>query len=391
MVAGNAGEKKTELNYLSGIFPPNGFGLVAPFNFDHNKGTILYHSDFDQVSIEGQAPGLTEFSQIIQIPLQFDKLQTIYNHIPGTDFWQYRIRFYNSLFNQYSEYAPTVQGSGFGRTEVGKLVINVRRKIRDPNRNRYSDTDIIDLLSDGQNDACAEIPKLWFLKVDTWETAGVNGNGPLLSIGNGMVANAQQIGYSFNQWPDIKYVDKIKYYYSLDGAFLLWDLQPLADVDFDRFLYNQNRIKNDVILSCKILPPTSINPFGSFEVDPIPLNGGGVFYPIYWRNPDPIVNIGDTVDFPFPQMLEDYAAWRLHDFMGNAQEAAKYEELYYGPSSQTPDQKLTGIKLLQAYNNQIRRTIGYGRQLWNYRGKRGTGNFFGKGIVSRDFYKEQYF
>jgi hypothetical protein len=114
----------------------------------------------------------------------------------------------------------------------------------------------------------------------------------------------------------------------------------------------------------------------------MPLNGGGVFYPIYWRNPDPIVNIGDTIDFPFPQMLEDYAAWRLHDFMGNSEEAAKYEALYYGPSSEGPDQKLTGIKLLQAYNNQVRRTIGYGRQLWNYRGRRGTGNFFGKGILS---------
>lgn len=260
------------------------------------------------------------------------------------------------------------------------------------NRTRFSDADIIDLLSDGQNDACSMIPKLWFLKVDTWETAQINGTGPLLNIGNGMVSSAGQTVYTFNQWPNLKFVDKIKYYYNLNGAFLLWDLQPLADVDFDRFLYNQVRIKNDVILSCKILPPIiGTSPQGSFEVDPMPLNGGGIFYPVYWRNPTPIVDIDDAIDFPFPQILEDYAAWRLHDMMGNTDEAQKYEALYYGPSSETADQKLTGIKLLQSYDNQVRHAIGYGKNLVNYRSRRGTGNFFGKGIISRDFYKEQYF
>ncbi|MGH2612135.1 MAG: hypothetical protein ACRDFB_03690 [Rhabdochlamydiaceae bacterium] len=391
IIAGNTGEKKTELGYLNSLTAPATLNLTNPFNFDHNKGTILYRADYDYVSVEGTAPNSSTFNQIAFIPLQYDKLQTIYVHFAGTDDWTYRIRFWNSVQQQWSEYAPTVPGSGFTRGEVGKLVINVRRKIRDINRDRYSDEDIIDLLNDAQNDACAEIDKLWFLYVDTWETATINGDGPLIDIGKGMLSTAHQTSYSFNQWTDIKYVDKIKYYYNLNGAFLLWDLQPLASVDFDRFLYNQVRIKNDVILSCKILPPTSTNPYGSFEVDPMPLNGGGVFYPVYWRNPTPITNIGDITDFPFPQMLEDYAAWRIHSFMGNSQEAATYEALYYGPSSETADQKLTGIKLLQKYNNHIRRVNGYGRQLWNFRGKRGTGNFFGKGIVSRDFYKEQYF
>ncbi len=392
VVFGNTGEKKTELGYLSGEPSAIGLTLLNPLNFDHNKGTIIYRSDFDYVSIEATAPNSTTFNQIGYIPLQFDKLQTIFNHLAGTDQWNYRIRFYNSVQNQYSEYAPTIPGSGFTRKEVGQMIMNVRRKIRDVNRNRYSDTDIINLFQDGQTDASSYIPKLWFYKVDTWETATINGNGPLLNIGNGLLSAAGKTRYSFNQWPDIQYVDKIKYYYNLNGAFLLWELQPLADVDFNRFLYNQVRIKNDVILSTLLLPPTVTDPFGSFEVDPMPLNGGGVFYPVYWRNPTPITNIADTIDFPYPQILEDYAAWRLHSFMGNEQEAQTYHQLYGAPPDNNPNAPLQGgLAMLQRHDNMQRRANGYGRMLWNWRGKRGTGNFFGKGIVSRDFYKEQYF
>ena len=172
----------------------------------------------------------------------------------------------------------------------------------------------------------------------------------------------------------------------------MWDLQPLADVDFDRYLYNQNRFKTDIVLQFKVTVDdrTATQGHGIIILDPMPLLGGAYLYPRYWKKPKQLVQITDTTDFIFPQILEDYAAWRLHEWMGNDEEANKYMDLYYGPASVTPDQKLTGIKLLQKDNNLIRRTNGYGRKLWNYRGKRGAGNFFGQGLVNRDFVKEQF-
>lgn len=390
IIAGNVGEKKTEQTYISSLTPPTQFGITPAYNFDHVKGTTIYRSDYDYMSIEGQ-PQNGIFSLIQQVLIQWDKPETLFLHTVGDDTWNYRFRFYNSKLNVYSEYSPTIPGSGFTRQQVGQLVLNVRKKIRDVNRIRYSDQDIIYQLQDAQNEVITLIPKLWFLYVDTWETATLTGFGNVTNFGTGIPSVQNTTKYSLASWSDIHHIDKIRYYYNNGGAFLLWDLQPLPAVDFDRFLYNQNRIKNDIILSCKILPPDANSNQGYFEVDPVNLtNNVGYFYPVYWRKPITLVNMGTVSDFPYPEILEDYAAWKFHTFMGNDTDAKIYKDLFYGPSSETVDQSISGIKMLQTYNNSLGKASGYGKNLWNYRGKRGTGNFFGKGIVSRDFYKENY-
>lgn len=332
---------------------------------------------------------------LIQLAIQWDKTQSIWVHTAGDDTWNYRFRLYNSVLGIYSEYSPTLSGMGFSRNQVGQMILNARKKVRDVSRVRFSDNDFIALFNDAQNDATTLVPKLWFLLVDTWESATLDGFGNMINPGNGMITLPLIDRYSLaNQYADIDFIDKIKYYYTSPqgGQFLLWDLQPLADVDFDRYLYNQNRFKTDIVLSFKINVDdrTATQGQGIIILDPMPLNGGSYLYPRYWKKPKVLQEVTDVTDFIFPEILEDFAAWRLHEWMGNSDEAENYKNLYYGPSSETADQKVTGIKLLQKDNNLIRRANGYGRKLWNYRGKRGAGNFFGQGLVNRDFVKENF-
>jgi len=390
VVAGNVGEKISESQPVASLTPPFSINLSNPFNFNHAKGTLLYKTPWDQISIEGQ-PSSGGWQVLNTIPIQWDKFSTIYMHTAGDDTWSYRFRFFNSILTIYSNYSHTQTGAGFARNMVGRMLLNVRKKIRDPNRVRYADADIIDLFNDGQFDTCAIVPKLWFLYVDTWETASPTTFGPLNSIGNGMVALPDTTRYALNQWPDLDSLDKIRYYYNNTGSFLLYDLQPLAYTDFDRFMFNQNRIKSDIVLSFKIVPPDGASAQGYFEVDPVNLGGEiGTFFPVYWRKPHTLSDIMDITDFPFPAMIEDYAAWKLHDWSGNTEEAAKYKDLYYGPSDETPIQTATGIKLLTMYNNKIRRANAPGRQLWNWRGSQSRNNFFGDGVINRDFIRENY-
>lgn len=390
IVVGNPGEKITEGDILQGVTNPNQFVLSSGLHFNHIKGTTVYKSGWDNFSIEGYSGSVQNWQVIQLLPIQWDKLQSIWFHIQGDDTWSYRYRLYNSVLGVYSEYSPTLTGAGFNRLQVGQMILNVRKKIRDVNRTRFTDNDIIALLNDAQTDAVTLVPKLWFLLVDTWESSSRDPYGNVLNVGNGLTTSPLVDKYSLSQWPDIDVIDKIKYYYINPGggSFLLWDLQPMSDVDFDRYLYNQNRFKTDIVLQFKL----TVDPIsgGAVILDPMPLNGGGILYPRYWKNPSKLVEITDTTNFIFPQILEDYAAWRLHDMMGNTEDAQKYKQLYYGPSSQTPEQELTGIKLLQKDNNMLRRANGYGRKLWNYRGKRGAGNFFGQGLVNRDFVKESF-
>ncbi len=389
VVVGASGEKTTEGTVVSSLNAPLGINVSPILNFNHVKGTTIYRSDWDNFSIEGYT-GNNNWAVLKLLPIQWDKAQSIFVHVAGDDTWKYRFRLYNSVLGVYSEYSPTLTGAGFSRLQVGQMIINVRKKIRDVNRVRFTDNDIIALLNDAQVDAVTLVPKLWFLLVDTWESSTRTPFGQIISSGTGLITSALTDKYLLSNWPDIDIIDKIKFYYinPNGGSFLLWDLQPMADVDFDRYLYNQNRFKTDIVLQFKI----TVDPVNGAAIilDPMPLNGGGILYPRYWKNPRKLNEIIDTTDFIFPQILEDYAAWRLHEMMGNDDDAARYKGLYYGPSSETPDQSLTGIKLLQKDNNMIRRANGYGRKLWNYRGKRGSGNFFGQGLVNRDFVKENF-
>lgn len=391
VVVGTPGEKLAEGAQIQTVVSNKEATLLNALNFNHLKGTTMYRADWDTFSIEGFAGANQNWQVIKTLPIQWDKLQTLWIHVGGDDTWSYRFRLYNSVLNVYSEYSPTLTGAGFSRLQVGQMILNVRKKIRDVNRQRFSDPDIIALFNDAQNDATTLVPKLWFLLVDTWESAQIDPNGAMINPGLGLQTQALVAKYSMSQWSDIDFLDKIKYYYTTPtgGQYLLWDLQPLADIDFDRFLYNQNRFKTDITLSFKLTQDPTLG--SAIVLDPMPLQGGAYLFPRYWKKPKQLAEITDATDFIFPAILEDFAAWRLHDMMGNDQEAKDYQDLYYGPSSESVNQALTGIKLLQRDNNLIRRANGYGRKLWNYRGRRGPGNFFGNGLINHDFIKEQGF
>lgn len=390
VVIGNPGEKITEGSVVSSLSAPLGFNINPALNFNHVKGTTIYRADWDTFDIEGQI-GQQGWQVLKMLPIQWDKYQSIFVHVAGDDTWNYRFRLFNSVLGVYSEYSPTLSGQGFARNQVGQLILNTRKKIRDVNRRRFQDGDLIALFNDAQNDATSLLPKLWFLKVDTWETAVTTPLGQLTTQGNGLPTVAGVGKYSLAQWPDIDSLDKMKYYYTNGNQFLLWELESDADFDFDKWLYNQHRQQTDIIMSVKLLEKDGFSANGSFAVDPVPLTtGAGIFYPSYWKIPKQLVEITDATDFIFPQILEDYAAWRLHDFMGNDEDAKKYKDLYYGPSSQLPGEELTGLKLLEADNNVIRRANAVGRKLWNYRGRKNTGNYFGRGPVTHDFIKENY-
>lgn len=389
VVAGNIGDKTTEASVVNNLTVPLGITIAPAFNFDHIKGTVLYKSVWDKMSIEGKQ-GSGAWQSLTNMPIQWDKMASLYIHSSGDDSWSYRFRLYNSVLNIYSDYSHTQTGAGFSRNQVGQMILNVRRKIRDPNARRFSDTDIMALMQDANATINAEIPKLWYLKVDTWETAIVDPTGNIINPGVGLPTVTNQTRYALNTWSDIDTVASIKYYYTKTGSNLLYELQFMPPNDFDPYLYNQNRPKSDTLFSYKLLPPDNASIVGYFEVNPIPLlSGVGMFYPVYWKKPTVLSDIMTTTECPFPEILEDYCAWKLHTYMGNDSDATTYKHLFYGPASTGPSQHITGIKMLQEYNNRLARANSRGRNLWNWRGRKDRMGFGGM-MVNHDFLKEAY-
>jgi hypothetical protein len=383
-VAGEPGEDKSEAQRVGSVTGATVINLAASFVYSHNKGATLYKTVWNQVSIERQITGGI-WAQIVLMDVMWDATETLYFDSSGDDTYSYRFRFYNSYTTLYSEYSPTVLGSGFARNQAGSMIINARRKVRDPNVNRFTDTDILDLLSDAQRQIEVLIPKLFFLRVDTFET-----NNPISAIGG-------TYKYSLAQYTDFNYIHKIKYRYNNGVQNLIWDLENLPEVEFDRYTVNQLRIADDNVRRFKLLPRDSGSPNGYFETFPSPKSSNvGTFYPVYYRQMTKLTDIVSKTDLPFPEILEDYAAWRMHAALGNTGDdgnggpARDYRNLFYGPDGASQSIQLTGIALLKEYEKNVQKGLGYGKNLMRYRGQRGRNNFFGNGLVSRDFLKENY-
>ena len=376
-VVGRPGEEQTEAEDITASSGTT-ITLSQALTFDHNKGTPVFLSRWDQVSIERQITSVGSWSVLIATNIQWDKLETLYDDTNGTDLHSYRFRFYNSAGQYYSEYSPTIGGGGFTRLSAGAMVLNVRKNIRDPNRQRTTDSYIIQLLNDAQIFLTGIRHDWWFLKVDTWELKK-------RSLATGISAVAGQDYYDLDAYSDLNYLNRIKYHYQPSTTNTVYDLIPKDAEDFDRYKQDQSQTNDDSVLYYKQGDPDSSSLIGYFVVWPTPSTATGIFYPIYFKAMTTLNDISDTTPVPFPQILEDYATWQIHEDLGNKDQADKFQIKFFGnPVRGLAPNIVTGIALLEQHQNQRNKPTNKARSLWKPR----TRNTSGHGVFNRDWWKE---
>ena len=86
VVFGNPKEELTESKKIDAISGNTGLTLASTLKFSHNKGTPIYKTVWDFISIEGRSSSLGSFAQLSLSPIQWDneKGKTIYYHSDGT-------------------------------------------------------------------------------------------------------------------------------------------------------------------------------------------------------------------------------------------------------------------------------------------------------------------
>lgn len=388
-VIGQTGDDNTEQKDVTGTTTNIGITISAALKFAHQKQTTIYRSSWNQVSIERQYTSSGTWAVLITTDIQWDKQDTLYIDSSSSDQYNYRFRFYNSISVTYSDYSPTMSGGGTTPNQVGRMVINVRNKVRDFNRERISDERIIQLLSEGQNVISGIRHDWWFLKVDTYELSK-------RSLGSGISTVGNQSYYDLATYTDFNYLHRIRYKYNVNTTNQIYDLTPKPDEDFDRFEQTPQITNNNNILHFKVAPPDSGSTVGYFVVFPIPADTSGTFYPIYYKNMNTLNDISDTTNVPYPEILEDYAAWRIHNDLKNELEANMYKNLFFGPYA-TPIRggvnptQATGIALLTLNQNSKTKTSNQPKALWKFKGRRGNINSFGQGVYNHDVIKENWF
>lgn len=380
-VVGRPGEEQTESESVASTSGNVTITLDAALTFDHNKGVAVYLSRWDQFSLERQITTVGTWSVLTTANLQWDKLETIYDDVNGSDLHSYRFRFYNSAGQYYSDYSPTLGGGGFSRNQVGAMILNVRKNLRDPNRERVKDSKIIQELRDGEIFLTGLRHDWWYLKVDTWELAQ-------RGLGSGITTVAGRNYYDLDTYSDLNYLHRVRYHYQTSTTNRLYDLEPKDDEDFARYEQDRDQTDDDSVLYYKQSPPDSGSLIGYLTVWPTPATTDNILYPIYFKAMGTLNTIDDLTAVPFPSILEDYASWQIHEELGNEEQATKYKNQFFGsPVRGLSPNIVTGVALLEKHQERRAQPTGRKRSLWKPR----TSNYSGYGSLNHDQLKERYF
>jgi hypothetical protein len=381
-IVGEPGEDKTEAQRVTSITGSTVINISAALRFSHNKGCPVYRSEWDQVEVSKMTGGVGNWNIVTQSNIQWDKNETLYIDDDGASTDAYRFRFWNSVSNIFSEYSPTVLGSGFARNQVGFMLGRVRKNINDMERKVVSDEEIIEMLDSAQDLVKGVRQNWWFLLVDTFKA------------GTGLTIVADQSVYSLATYTDFNFLETVRYNFD-DGVDNI--LRHIAFTDaltFDNRVRDQDADHDDQIEVYKLLPPDSTSDNGYIQVDPTPDTASGTLYPNYYKLMPTLNDVADETLIPIPSVLEQYAIGQCEAIKGNETKAKIYQKLFFG----NPDKQqgrydpATGIQLLERIQNANKSPQGQPKYWKIWKGRMAMRNLMQSDSgLSNDAYREKYF
>jgi hypothetical protein len=376
LVVGEPKEELTELKKLDSITAKTGMTIPSALNFSHSKDTPIYKSLWDFVSIEGRSSSAGTFAELTQSAIQWDndKGETIYHHSAGTDTWQYRFRFYNSVTATYSEYSSTLTGTGFERKMVGYMLRTIRKITNTWDQSIVSDDEIIRALNEAQDIVYAHNPKYWFLLVDTYKA------------GTGIAAIANTSVYSLSTYTTFGHLDSLRFRYNSGGNDEIYHLDKKSDVEFDKIAGNLNDAADDWTWIYKLLPADSSSDNGYIHIYPkTKTTDVGTLYPNYYEKMTDLEDVADETQIPFPKILEEWGIGFVYQLKGDETKAKIYQS---GLISDNEDKVPRYLLLLDKMDRQQKMAQKQARNLWNFKGQRGARNLFTRPFYNRDWIKE---
>lgn len=387
IVVGHAKEELTEEKKVNVLVGNTELTLASDLKFQHNKGTPIYKALWDFVSIEGRSTSAGVFAELTDSPIQWDNQEdkTIYLHSDGTDTWEYRFRFHNSVTSTYSEYSPTLTGEGFTKFQMGYIIKKARLEAGDKEGRILTTDECLQALTRAKNIIRGHNPKYWFWKVDGFKSD------------TAIPATSDTSIYSLASVPRFGTLDLIHYVYLQGNTNLRWVLKKKTDIEFFSLTKDMNRPAMDQPTMYRLLPADDDSPYGYFEIENKTQNNGiGTFYISYYKEEDDYTSVGDRTSLVMPEIYCDYLKAIIYETKGNQTMADKFYDYFTGPENREktlPLEKLSGIALLDELDRQYKVAQGQPRNLWNFKGQQAMGRLFGdrSAINNPDYIRENYF
>lgn len=387
LVFGKPTEERTEQKKITAVNADKiSITLDTALSFSHQKGTPVYKSLWDFVSIEGRSSSAGVFAEITQSPIQWDAQEnkTIYFHSDGTDTWQYRFRFLNSVTSLYSEYSPTLTGAGFTRKQLGYIIKRARKIAGDTEGRIMSTDELLRAAVRAKHIIRAHNPEYWFWKVDGYKS------------NKSIAATSDDSVYDLASITDLGVIDSIEYKYTSGAENVKYELKKKGDVEFKALTRDLNRPSDDHPRFYRLLPADDSSEIGYFEIDnPIKTDSVGTFYINYYKDEANYDSVDDETSIVIPEILEDFLASEIYAAAGNETMAERYRKKFSGPEARQKTlalEKLDGIALLDALDKQYKEAHGQPKQFIRFRGQKAMSRLYGSRYgMSPDYRRENYF
>lgn len=378
IVAGEVGEELAEDTTVSSLTNKDTIVVGTAFNFDHPKDTPITKVAWNKIVLEGRSSSAGTFAEVETKDIQWDKLNTIFWHENGSDSWEYRFRFKNTVTGSLSDYSPTVTGAGFSRNQVGYMLRQVRQISDDTNGEVAGDRQIIRFFNKAQ-DIIRGVKKDWyFLRVED----------------SGITTVQSQVRYTLPTGiGDLGNVDDVRYRRVNGQDDLTYQLKYLPEKEFDLYIQDNNRTNNDDVEFYTLVPGDSDTPQGYIKLFPTPDSVNNTILVRYYRDMTDLDSVDDETLVPIPSLLEDFAIAQVAKLRGNEDMAQVYEGYFYGKQriGRRVSEADVGINLLMKLDAARRSPAGQPLAMKRWLGRRGINRYYNnRNAVNIDYLRENY-
>ncbi len=301
IMIGEMGKEKTEIVTVSSVNANGTTMVIGATKFSHSADDPVYKMTFDQVKYYRASSSGGSFSVISTQDMDVDNadLTTKYDDTSGTASNYYKFTFYHSVSTLESAFSDEIQGSGWRREQVGRIVDEILQEVGDQNELNVSRNELLGYFNDVNDDLLINVSKPYdFLRTRTTLTrtaSAITLDFPTDSNGKVTMWKFDRMDYNYTDTttdPDTDQMSTIMYMQEEEFRNTYPDIEiTSSNTDDDK--------------PVAITLDTAVNKFRYWPASTTTI--ANAFYLYYWKYFTEINSEGDIIETPTPKIYKLYA------------------------------------------------------------------------------------
>jgi hypothetical protein len=293
ILVGGLGNEKAETTNLSGNPPSIDSVTISALDHEHSSDESIQCVTWDKFDVDYKTDSTGNWISLVDAnPFDWSNNESNYIHSDGASNYYYRVRYYNSAKDTYSDWSEQVSGIGNSRFSVSSMVYQVRENAKDKTNQKASDELIISYFNFAQ-DIIKSMNKKW-----PWLQGEAIVNPTTLALP-----------------VDFKRAYRLKYNYINDTQNKTYYLTYLPLPEFEDKYSDNTAATNDVLVNYSI---DNINK--KIKIGPLPTTTTASLTLVYEKDIIDLEAFTDVTVVPLPELLIAYASAKVWKLKSNPDE-----------------------------------------------------------------------